>query len=245
MLTDNKFSPDGTWTTIISVLSTVALRIAAQHMKIHKPIFHCLTANINSSAAISMCTQAFSTRVIKLFYLRVHHVCDHNSHTSHLNYVPTYSQVANCLTKPCSLPTLQLLDSIFSWILLLVLNEPPFLFKTFPFNFENSLTTFQRVTDFILATVQWQLAIVYNDDTIVCSTHPQQHLDHLEGVMRLLKRMIDYQNKKVLLLSRTNRLYGSWNCHRQACSCLQIYGRNRVATESENSNKTLLLSGIV
>lgn len=43
--------------------------------------------------------------------------------------------------------------------------------------------------DVILASVEWQHAISYIDETIIFSKTPEQHLQHIEEVLRLLKKV--------------------------------------------------------
>lgn len=56
------------------------------------------------------------------------------------------------------------------------------------FGLNNAPATFQRAMDVILASVEWQFAIVYIDDIIILSRLPEQHLEHTEEVLRLMKK---------------------------------------------------------
>ena len=56
-----------------------------------------------------------------------------------------------------------------------------------PFGLMNAPGTIQRAADIILASVKWQHALVYLDDVIVYSDTLEEHFDHLESVLRLLR----------------------------------------------------------
>lgn len=59
--------------------------------------------------------------------------------------------------------------------------------KRLPFGLCNAPATFQRAMDMILAGVKWQICLVYLDDVIVFSKSAEDHLEHLETVLSLLK----------------------------------------------------------
>ena len=60
-------------------------------------------------------------------------------------------------------------------------------FKRLPFGLRNAPATFQRAMDIILSRVRWKYVLVYLDDIIIFSRGVQQHLSHLESVLRLLQ----------------------------------------------------------
>jgi len=55
-----------------------------------------------------------------------------------------------------------------------------------PFGLCNAPSTFQRAIDMILAGVKWQICLVYLDDVIVFSRSPEEHLQHLDEVLKRL-----------------------------------------------------------
>lgn len=57
------------------------------------------------------------------------------------------------------------------------------------FELESSPTTFQRTKDIILASVKWQCTIVYIDDVIAFFILPEEHVTHIEIILRLLKAL--------------------------------------------------------
>lgn len=56
-----------------------------------------------------------------------------------------------------------------------------------PFGLKNKPTTFQNLIDVILASVKWQHAIVYIDDTTVFSNTKKERLMHINEVLLLLR----------------------------------------------------------
>lgn len=56
-----------------------------------------------------------------------------------------------------------------------------------PFGLKNAPGTFNRVVDVILSAVRWKFALVYLDDIVIFSRTPEEHLNHLRHVLRLLK----------------------------------------------------------
>jgi len=56
-----------------------------------------------------------------------------------------------------------------------------------PFVLCNASATYRRAMDMILAGVKWQICLVYLDDVIVFSGSPEEHLQHLEEVLTLLR----------------------------------------------------------
>ena len=60
-------------------------------------------------------------------------------------------------------------------------------FIRMPFGLRNAPATFQRAMDIILSRVRWKHCIVYLDDIIVFSDTRDDHLSHLDEVLRLLK----------------------------------------------------------
>ena len=55
-----------------------------------------------------------------------------------------------------------------------------------PFGLRNAPATFQRALDIILSGVRWQTCLIYLDDVIVFSETPEQHLEDVDEVLRLL-----------------------------------------------------------
>ena len=60
-------------------------------------------------------------------------------------------------------------------------------FLRMPFGLRNAPATFQRAMDVILASVRWQVALVYLDDVIIFSKSYRAHLEHVATVLSLLK----------------------------------------------------------
>ena len=57
-----------------------------------------------------------------------------------------------------------------------------------PFGLRNAPATFQRALDIILSGVRWQKCLIYLDDVIVFSKNAETHLQHVDEVLRLLRR---------------------------------------------------------
>ena len=60
-------------------------------------------------------------------------------------------------------------------------------YKRMPFGLKNAPATFQRALDIILSGLRWQVCLIYLDDVIVFSKDMEQHLDHLDQVLSLLR----------------------------------------------------------
>lgn len=57
---------------------------------------------------------------------------------------------------------------------------------TMPFGLNNSPATVQTAMDVILVSVQWQLASVYLNDTVVFSKSSADHIEQASCVLRLI-----------------------------------------------------------
>lgn len=55
-----------------------------------------------------------------------------------------------------------------------------------PFGLRNSAALFQKALDIIISEVKWTNALVYLDDVITYSRLVQDHLPHLDDVLKLL-----------------------------------------------------------
>lgn len=60
-------------------------------------------------------------------------------------------------------------------------------FKRMPFGLCNAPATFQRALDMILAKVKWNYALIYLDDVIVYSKAVEEHIQHVDEILTLLK----------------------------------------------------------
>ena len=60
-------------------------------------------------------------------------------------------------------------------------------YKCMPFGLTNAPATFQRALDIILFGVKWQSCLVYIDDVIVYSKTHEEHIQHLDDVLGLLR----------------------------------------------------------
>jgi transposase InsO family protein len=60
-------------------------------------------------------------------------------------------------------------------------------FTRMPFGLCNAPATFQRALDMLLAKVKWKFALVYLDDVIIYSRSLEDHLVHVDYVLRLLR----------------------------------------------------------
>ena len=56
-----------------------------------------------------------------------------------------------------------------------------------PFGLTNAPATFQRALDIILSDVKWQSRLIYLDDVIVNCKTEQEHVGHVDRVLRLLR----------------------------------------------------------
>jgi len=55
-----------------------------------------------------------------------------------------------------------------------------------PFGLTNASATFQRALEILLAGVKWQFCLVYLDDVIIFSQTEEQHIDHVDKVLKIL-----------------------------------------------------------
>ena len=60
-------------------------------------------------------------------------------------------------------------------------------YKRMPFGLTNAPATFQRALDIILAGVKLQSCLIYLDDVIVYSKTEEEHIGHVDHVLRLLR----------------------------------------------------------
>ena len=60
-------------------------------------------------------------------------------------------------------------------------------YKRMPFGLTNASATFQRALDIILSAVKWQSYLIYLDDVIVYSKTEEEHVGHVDRVLRLLR----------------------------------------------------------
>ena len=65
--------------------------------------------------------------------------------------------------------------------------EGLFEFQTMPFGLCNTLATFQRLMDFVLAGLQWSSCLVYLDDVIIMGSTFEDHLKNLALVLECLQ----------------------------------------------------------
>jgi len=67
-----------------------------------------------------------------------------------------------------------------------VRHEGAFQYKRMRFGLTNAPATFQRALDIILSGVKWQSCLIYLDDVIVYSKTEEEHVGHVDRVLRLL-----------------------------------------------------------
>ena len=60
-------------------------------------------------------------------------------------------------------------------------------YKSMPFGLKNAPATFQRALDIILSGVKWQSFLVYLDDVIIYFKTQEEHVQHLDDVLGLLR----------------------------------------------------------
>jgi len=60
-------------------------------------------------------------------------------------------------------------------------------YKRMPFGLTNAPATFQWALDIILSDVKWQSCLVYPDDVIVYSQTQEEHVQHIDDVLDLLR----------------------------------------------------------
>lgn len=56
-----------------------------------------------------------------------------------------------------------------------------------PFRFSKAPATYQRAIDIILSKVKWRTCLVYLDDVIVFSRDMDDHVQHVDEVLTLLR----------------------------------------------------------
>lgn len=54
------------------------------------------------------------------------------------------------------------------------------------FGVKNVPATFKRATDLIFASAKWQCAIIYTDKVIISPKSLEEHVKHIEEILRLL-----------------------------------------------------------
>jgi len=68
-----------------------------------------------------------------------------------------------------------------------VCHEGAYQYKRMPFELTNAPATFQRALDIILSAVKWQSCLIYLHDVIVYSKTEEEHIGHVDHVLRLLR----------------------------------------------------------
>lgn len=61
-----------------------------------------------------------------------------------------------------------------------------YLLVCMPFGLKNAIVTFQRAMDVVLASMKWQLALVYLDEIIAFLRTPKEHIVHVRRTLQLL-----------------------------------------------------------
>ena len=61
-------------------------------------------------------------------------------------------------------------------------------FTRMPFGLANAPATFQRALDILLAGVKWQFCLVYLDDVIIFSKTEEEHINHVDSVLKILRQ---------------------------------------------------------
>jgi hypothetical protein len=95
--------------------------------------------------------------------------------------------------------------------------------KVMPQGFKNSPAIFQRMVDNILGSTKWEFALAYIDDLIIFSTTFDDHIEHVDRVMRLLiDAGLSIQAEKTKLFRRSIEFVG-----------YQVSGSGRTLTEAK------------
>jgi len=68
-----------------------------------------------------------------------------------------------------------------------VCHEGAYQYKRMPFRPANARATFQRALEIIISWVKWQSCLIYLDDVIVYSRTEEEHIGHVDHVLRLLR----------------------------------------------------------
>jgi len=68
-----------------------------------------------------------------------------------------------------------------------VCHEGAYQYERKPFGLTNAPATLQRALDIILSGVQWHSCLIYLDDVIVYSKTEEEHIGHVDHVLRLLR----------------------------------------------------------
>jgi len=68
-----------------------------------------------------------------------------------------------------------------------VCHEGAYQYKRMPFGLTNAPATFRRALDIILSGVKWQSCLVNLDEVIVYSKTEEEHIGHVDHVLRLLR----------------------------------------------------------
>lgn len=78
-----------------------------------------------------------------------------------------------------------------------------------PFGLQNAPAAFHRIMDIILSSVKWHSTFVYLDDIVVFSKAPEQQLNHLQRVLKLVQdTSITRKIRKCFLFAETISYYG-------------------------------------
>jgi len=62
-------------------------------------------------------------------------------------------------------------------------------YKRMPFGLTNAPETLQRALDIILSGVKWQSCLIYLDDVLVYSKTEEEHIGHVDHVLRMLREV--------------------------------------------------------
>ena len=68
-----------------------------------------------------------------------------------------------------------------------VCHKGAYQYKRMPFGLTNAPATFQRALDTILSGVKWQSCLIFLDDVIMYSNTEEEHIGHVDHVLRLLR----------------------------------------------------------
>ena len=68
-----------------------------------------------------------------------------------------------------------------------VCHEGLYQYIRMPFGMTNAPATFQRTLDIVLSRYKWKTCLVYIDDIIIFSRNGEEHLEHVEEILRTLR----------------------------------------------------------